>query len=163
MIKISPATSELQLQKIESLAETIWREHYIPIIGKEQVAYMLENFQSLAAMQSQIDEGYFYYSVYKNQEMVGYFSIQKRDDAMFLSKLYLLKSHRGEGLGKASMDYIHQQSKALKCAKITLTVNRHNKNTIRAYEALGFKNIGEKVTDIGNGFVMDDYLLEKKL
>lgn len=163
MIKISPVKTKAQLAQIEALAEIIWREHYTPIIGKEQVDYMLEKFQSVATMQSQIDEGYSYFLVEKNNKAVGYFSIQKREDAMFLSKLYVLKSDRGQGLGKASMDYITQQAKASGCAKISLTVNRHNNNTIRAYGALGFENVGELVADIGNGFVMDDYLLEKTL
>lgn len=163
MIKIGLATSNKQLKHIQSLADTIWREHYTPIIGNEQVDYMLDKYQSASAMKSQIEEGYSYYLVHKNEELVGYFSIQKRGDSMFLSKLYLLKSNRGQGLGKAAMDYINQQAKAMDCSRITLTVNRHNKNTIRAYGALGFSNIGEQVMDIGKGYVMDDYLLEKKL
>lgn len=163
MIKISLATSQEQLKQIETLADNIWREHYTPIIGKDQVDYMLEKFQSVNSMKSQIDEGYSYYLVHKNDNPVGYFSIQKRDNTMFLSKLYVLKSYRGQGLGKASMDYIHQKTRSMGCTKISLTVNRHNKNTIRAYSALGFENVGEKVADIGNGFVMDDYLLEKNI
>ena len=163
MIKISLVKTIEQLKQIEALAEIIWREHYTPIIGIEQVDYMLEKFQSVETMQSQIDEGYSYYLVHKNNTPVGYFSIQKRDDAMFLSKLYVLKFNRGQGIGKASMDYITQQAKATACSKITLTVNRNNENTINAYGALGFENVGELVADIGNGFVMDDYLLEKQI
>jgi len=163
MIKITSVTSTTLLQQIESLADIIWREHYTPIIGKDQVDYMLEKFQSVTAMHAQIEQGYAYFLVHKNGTAVGYFSIQKRDDTMFLSKLYVLKNYRGQGLGKASMDYIHQQAKAMGCNSISLTVNRHNKDTIRAYGALGFENVGEQIADIGNGFVMDDYLLKKKL
>ena len=163
MIKIGLAKSEQQLRQIESLAETIWREHYTPIIGRDQVNYMLYKYQSVSSMHAQIKEGYEYYLVHKNETPVGYFSIQKRDNAMFLSKLYVLKSHRGEGIGKASMDYIKEQAKALRCTKITLTVNRNNKDTILAYSALGFKNVGEQIADIGDGYVMDDYILDKVL
>ncbi len=163
MIKIGHVKSEKQLRQIESLADTIWREHYTPIIGEEQVDYMLYKFQSVSSMHSQIKEGYGYYLVHMNEIPVAYFSIQKRGDAIFLSKLYVLKTYRGQGLGKASMNYIIQQAKAMECSKITLTVNRHNENTINAYSALGFKNVGEKIADIGDGYVMDDYLLEKSL
>lgn len=163
MIKINLAKTEKHLQQIESLADTIWREHYTSIIGEEQVAYMLQKFQSVSAMNAQIKEGYDYYLVHKNETPVGYFSIQKRGKSMFLSKLYVLKLYRGQGIGKASMDYINEQAKAYGCKKITLTVNRNNENTIRAYGALGFKNVGEQMADIGEGFVMDDYILDKVL
>src|SRR5210317_552378 len=102
MIKITSVTSTTLLQQIESLADIIWREHYTPIIGKDQVDYMLEKFQSVTAMHAQIEQGYAYFLVHKNGTAVGYFSIQKRDDTMFLSKLYVLKNYRGQGLGKAS-------------------------------------------------------------
>ena len=155
--------TENQLAQIEVLADTIWREHYIPIIGKAQVDYMLTTFQSVESMQAQINAGYSYYIVEKNQTPVGYFSVEKREEALFLSKLYVLQSYRGQGIGRASMDYITQQARATACSKITLTVNRYNQNTIRTYEAFGFKNVGEQVADIGNGFVMDDYLFEKTI
>ena len=40
---------------------------------------------------------------------------------------------------------------------IWLTVNKHNDTSIRIYKRLGFRIVEELVTDIGSGFVMDDY------
>ena len=44
--------------------------------------------------------------------------------------------------------------------KITLTVNKYNFVAVCAYEKLGFTRIGEAETDIGDGYIMDDYLYE---
>ena len=43
---------------------------------------------------------------------------------------------------------------------IWLTVNKYNANTIAAYKKMGFETIGDGVTDIGSGYVMDDYFME---
>ena len=40
-------------------------------------------------------------------------------------------------------------------------VNKNNKDAIEKYIHLGFKQIDFVVPDIGNGYVMDDYVMEK--
>lgn len=163
MISIKVVDTPEQLKAIETLAKTIWTEHYTPIIGEDQVTYMLHKFQSVETMNTQIAEGYGYYSIeYKNQ-LKGYFSIQKRAHKLFLSKLYVLKSERGLGLGKTAMQFIIDQAKLLNCTCIALTVNRFNTNSINAYLKMGFENKGEVIQDIGQGYIMDDYILEKNL
>ena len=82
---------------------------------------------------------------------------------MFLSKLYVLRDFRGQGLGKTAMHFIENQAEQNNCSKITLTVNKYNTNSIKVYEKNGFINTGAVVIDIGNGFVMDDYTMEKIL
>ncbi len=42
-----------------------------------------------------------------------------------------------------------------------LTVNRNNTRSIAWYMRMGFKNVGATIQDIGGGFVMDDYRMEK--
>ena len=94
---------------------------------------------------------------------IGYFGICPKDDYLFLSKLYIKKDFRNLGCGKLAFNRIRQL--ALECAKnkIQLTVNKNNINTIKAYEKWGFKTIDSVVTDIGSGFVMDDYIMEYSL
>ena len=75
---------------------------------------------------------------------------------MFLSKLYVKKEFRHKGIGKA----VFEKIKDFGFDKIQLTVNKYNKNTIDAYLKYGFKIIDSVVSDIGNGFVMDDYIME---
>jgi ribosomal protein S18 acetylase RimI-like enzyme len=92
---------------------------------------------------------------------LGYLSFNKRNEELFLSKIYVLKESRGKGIGRKAMEFVTSVAKVSKCTKVALTVNRFNQNSIRAYESAGFEKKGELVQDIGNSFVMDDYLMEK--
>lgn len=147
---------------VEKLADDIWREHYTPIIGEDQVNYMLEKFQSFSAIETQIKEGAYYYLVYYMDSPVGYFSYYLQDNTLFLSKIYVDSKLRGTGLGRFSIDFIEQQAKERELDSITLTVNKNNSNTISAYKKMGFEIEEAIVMDIGNGFVMDDYKMIKR-
>jgi ribosomal protein S18 acetylase RimI-like enzyme len=161
MTNFSIATTKTQFADIAQLADIIWREHYIPIIGLEQVDYMIKNYQSAEAMYSQFIDGYRYFMIYCNDQFVGYISIKKEDKSLFLSKIYVSKEYRGKKIGKSSMDFVQEKALEMHCKSITLGVNRFNVNAIEAYKAMGFKIIEEMITDIGNGFIMDDYKMEK--
>lgn len=161
MINFLMATTKKQFSDIAQLADVIWREHYIPIIGLEQVDYMVKNFQSAEAMYAQFIDGYHYFMIYFNNHLVGYLSIKKEDETLFLSKIYVSKEYRGKKIGKSAMNFIEEKAIEMHCKSITLGVNRFNVSAIAAYKAMGFKIIGEMITDIGNGFIMDDYKMEK--
>tara|TARA_R110002049_G_scaffold309298_2_gene520487 strand:+ start:11333 stop:11824 length:492 start_codon:yes stop_codon:yes gene_type:complete len=163
MIEIKSALSNLDYTQIAVLANAIWREHYIPIIGKPQVDHMLEKYQSVAAIEKQIVEGTDYFLIIYDDISVGYMSIKPESEALFLSKFYILKAFRGRKTGKAALFFVEEEAKAQQLKAIRLTVNINNTNAIKAYEKLGFKNIGDLVTDIGNGFVMDDFEMLKVL
>lgn len=146
---------------IESLAKIIWNQHYTPIIGKDQVDYMLKKFQSNAAVKSDIKNGYTYYIAYLDGKPQGYCAI-KIDDGVFLSKFYVLKEARGKGVGKAMLRSVKDYSIQHGAKRIWLTCNKHN-STLDIYKNLGYEVTKSIVADIGNGYVMDDYVLEKKL
>jgi RimJ/RimL family protein N-acetyltransferase len=150
-----------QLDIVDALAIEIWHEHYEPIIGKQQVDYMVDKFQSKAAMQEQIKNGYIYYLVEEEGRKIGYIGIQPKEDELFLSKLYIKSSERGKGFGKKAVQFIGDLAREKKLKKITLTVNKGNVKSIAAYEKMGFRNLGSIVMDIGNGFIMDDFKMEK--
>jgi len=158
-LEIRKATSS-DLFVIEELAKIIWREHYTPIIGPNQVEYMLANFQSVPVMQQQIDNGYNYYLMIYRGEPVGYLSIRKDGDAVFLSKIYVLKDYRGKGIARKAMDFVVSETILAGLGLIRLTVNKNNTGSILAYEKMGFLNKGPKVTEIGGGYVMDDFVME---
>jgi len=82
---------------------------------------------------------------------------------LFLSKIYVLKHYRGKKIGKRAMAFVEEQAKSCQLKSIRLTVNKHNTDAIHAYQQLGFKNMGSVVLDIGNGFVMDDFEMEKHI
>lgn len=161
MITIKSATKTQEFEGLEKLADTIWRAHYIPIVGKPQIDYMLEKFQSVRSIQEQAASGYEYYTVFYEELPVGYMSIKPESRHLFLSKIYVLSAYRGKGIGKTMMQFILEKAKTYHLRSIRLTVNKYNINSIKAYEKMGFKNVGVLVTDIGNGFVMDDYEMIK--
>ena len=163
MINFTLANTEFDFNTIASLAEIIWKEHYTPIIGIEQVNYMLDKFQSPETIQEQILNGAKYYTIKFEGNAKGYLSISKKEDSLFLSKLYVLSSSRGKGIGKSAMQFIESESNRLGYNKISLTVNKYNKASIKAYEKMGFIKIKDLVIDIGRGFIMDDYYMEKQL
>lgn len=161
MINFKRATTKVHFDLIAKLAHDIWHEHYTPIIGKDQVNYMVNKFQTSEAMQQQAEEGYEYYLLEHQNNDVGYLAIEKRNNDLFLSKIYLLKSCRGKGFGKKAFNFIEKRANDLHCKSISLTVNKNNTNTIKAYQKLGFINTEAMTIDIGNGFVMDDYRMVK--
>jgi diamine N-acetyltransferase len=156
-------STEYQIEIVEALAREIWTEHYIPIIGKDQVDYMLATFQSRQAIREQIRTGVAYYLIQEGEASIGYIAVQPKGRELFLSKIYVKSSRRGLGYGKKAVQFAEKVAKGLDLNKIALTVNKNNVNSIKAYEKIGFKNVGSVIQDIGDGFVMDDYKMEKIL
>ncbi|MCP9198834.1 GNAT family N-acetyltransferase [Gramella sp. GC03-9] len=161
MFRIIPVTGTKTIEPVARLAREIWTEHYTPIIGKDQVDYMLDKFQSATAIRQQLDQAVKYFLLEQDEEPVGYLSYRLEKDHLFLSKIYVLKSQRGKGIGKKALEFLKEQAGISGIQKIKLTVNKYNSNSIRAYEKMGFVQVDAIVQDIGNGFVMDDYVLEK--
>ncbi|MDF2486989.1 MAG: family acetyltransferase [Herbinix sp.] len=163
-VEFEPASEEEQIKIVAVLAREIWHEHYEAIIGKEQVEYMVECFQSEKAIADQINSaGYEYYLLKSSEGYNGYFSYRKEEKELFLSKLYIAKRYRGRGYARKALELIEQTCRSNCLTKIRLTVNRNNENSIKTYERFGFDKAGTQVADIGGGFVMDDYIMEKTL
>lgn len=151
-----------QIKELCVLAKEIWNEYSICFISQEQIDYMLEKFQSEAVVKDQIKyQKYQYYFLEEDGENIGYFAVQRQKDNLFLSKIYIKKGFRGKGYGrKAFVNAIIPIAQELELPAITLTVNKYNFASIMAYEKLGFDRIDSKEFDIGNGYVMDDYIYQ---
>ena len=158
---IIEVSNEDQIKIVVSLAREIWSEYFIPIIGKEQVNYMLNKFQSKRAIADQIDsQGFLYFLIKEEENFIGYIGVQPRENELLFSKIYIKSSDRGKGYGKRALQFLKALARGKGLSKITLVVHKNNTNTIKVYEKLGFENLGTVVRDIGNGFVMDDYEME---
>ena len=139
------------------LATDILREHYDPILGKAQNDYMLEKFQSVEAINHQLESGYQYYFVKVDGRDIGFLAFYPRGEALYLSKLYLLKEERGKGYSRLMVDFIVGKAREVLFGSVELNVNKYN-DAIRAYESLGFKRVRAEKNDIGHGYFMDDYV-----
>jgi len=156
-------TSHEQRQDLSELASIIWNEYYSQLLSQQQIDYMLERFQSVTAIQEQMEQGYQYFFIVCNGYVAGYTAVKQEDDTLFLSKLYVIKESRGQGCGKAALQLIANIATERKLRSIWLTVNRDNASSIAVYERSGFSIIDEQVTDIGSGYVMDDFIMERRL
>jgi diamine N-acetyltransferase len=163
-IEFVPVTSPQHLDAVAELAREIWYEYYVPLIGRAQVDYMVSKFQSSAAMAQQIRDGYEYFLTERAGRRIGYCAIQVQPErqSLFLSKLYLLRDARRAGTGRLCMEFIEQLARRRGLQQVWLTVNKGNP-AVKAYERLGFRIAADLVMDIGGGFVMDDFRMEKPL
>jgi len=153
------------IRTVSKLAREIWTDHFTPIIGKPQVEYMLEKFQSSESIQNQISEGFEYYLARNENECVGYTALVTDlvDRKMMISKLYTLSEVRCTGVGTALLSHTENICSSRNISRLWLTVNKYNYGAISWYKHRGFVVTDAVKTDIGGGFYMDDYLMEKVL
>ena len=149
------------IKELAELASGIWHEYWPCLLAAEQIDYMVERFQSENAIIEQIkNENYTYFFILKDGIKCGYFGISRKEDYLFLSKLYLKKEYRHQGIGRLAFEKVIEIAKDFGYSSIKLTVNKNNKKTIDAYLKYRLAIIDKDVTDIGKGFVMDDYIME---
>lgn len=163
-MEIKVCETEEQVRTLAELASEIWHEYFVSIISTEQIDYMVEKFQSYQALKKAIaEEHYTYFLGYDKGEFVGFCGVKPDGDRLFLSKLYLHEKSRGRGLSsillKRAIDFAGELGKKA----IYLTCNKYNRNSLDIYAAKGFETIDSVKTDIGNGFIMDDYIMQLDL
>lgn len=148
------------VSELSIIASNVVKEHFDPIIGSAQNDYMISKFQSPQAIREQLTHGYRYYWLLEDDVKAGFCAFFPRNGKMYLSKFYILQAFRGRHLARKMFSFIVEETKAESLNKIFLNVNRENSSVIAVYEHLGFKKIREEKTDIGQGFYMDDYVME---
>ena len=149
------------IQTVGRLASQIWTEHYTPIIGPDQVRYMLETYHSAKVIGDQIrNEGYRYWVAEDDATPVAYCGAVAEEERLFLSKLYVLDSYRRHGIARQFLEILRGWCIETGLPRIQLTVAKRNTGSITAYEKLGFAIVDSINTDIGSGFFMDDYVME---
>lgn len=160
-MKILPAQKS-DISIIRELAQKSWEKAYSEILSQEQIEYMLGNMYSEKEISAQMENpNYHYFLISEEEQPLGFIGFEHHYEKSTtkLHRIYLLEEAKGKGLGKAAIDFLKTQTKNCKDNRIILNVNKNNiARTI--YEKLGFQVYDEGVFDIGNGFVMDDFLME---
>lgn len=165
-ISIKIAKTRIDAEILAQTAAEIWSEYYTPILGTPQIEYMLNNFQNEDKIFDDFTSGgYTYYMPYIEENLVGYAAVKPEPahKALFLSKLYIKKANRHCGVARHLIELLSESVKNEHYCTVWLTVNKNNTASIAAYKELGFKVSEELTTDIGGGFVMDDYKMELDL
>jgi diamine N-acetyltransferase len=161
MLQLKKATNA-DLPIIENLARDIWQDHYVPMIGQAQVDYMLARFYSAEAIAKQTEEGQVFWMILKDNHPEGYIAISKKEDgSYFLNKFYLSTALQGRGIGATIFSEILHLYRD--CSTIRLQVNKKNYKSINFYFKVGFIIESLLVLDIGEGFVMDDFIMVKRV
>ena len=157
----TPATAT-DIPTLRTLADTIWHACYPGIITHAQIDYMLGRMFAAAVIQRELAAGVRWELAHLDGEPIGFLSCthDAMQQLLKLNKLYLLPAHHGRGHGRAMLEHVKTFAVELCATRILLTVNKANARALRAYERAGFRTIDAIVTDIGGGFVMDDFVME---
>ena len=147
---------------VSELAVQIWNECYKDIVSQEQIDYMLNTYHSRESIEKEMDEGYEFIIMKEGDMNIGYLSFHDEGDKVYISKLYLLKEYRGKGYGRKMFEIVDNYAREKGIHKEYLRVHKNNP-TVEIYKRNGFEIVDSVCADIGNGFFMDDYFMEKRI
>jgi ribosomal protein S18 acetylase RimI-like enzyme len=160
-----PATTQNQLAEIQALAYKIMPEYYDGLIPREHNLYFLEKYQTVPALQQQLANSAEYYFICTPQnDVTGYLALEPyaTEGHTLLSKLYLLKAHRGKGYGALAINFSITRAAALGLPTLQLSVIQNNPDSIRFYERHGFAIIGEIIRSFETGHRIPNYIMQRK-
>lgn len=154
-----------EAEALSALAARIWRHHYPPIIGSAQTEYMLAQRYVPDAIRRELACGDAWWDVLRDgPDMVGFAStLLAADGELKLDKLYVVPERQRQGLGGMLIAHACDRAARLGCSAVILAVNKHNSAAIAAYRKHGFAVREAVVKDIGGGFVMDDYIMVRRV
>ena len=147
--------------EIQRLARLIWDEAYGELLTKEQIEYMLPMMYSEGVIGEELLSGTVWELILADDTPCGYLSYGLSEgNSVKLFKIYIVKALRGTGIAADSLSRVKEYAARNGRGYVFLTVNKNNARAIRAYEKNGFGITASVVTDIGQGFVMDDYIMK---
>ncbi|MBS62545.1 GNAT family N-acetyltransferase [Salinisphaera sp.] len=163
---LKPATGAADHQHLGELAHRIWHQHYPGIISREQIDYMLASQYTVHALADQQAQGTRFVLAWVGDTPAGFAAVspdEQAGDIAWLDKLYLLAENRGQGIGGQLIGWARETAGTLDARALCLRVNRDNAASVAMYRHAGFEIEREDVKSIGNGFVMDDYVMRLPL
>ena len=151
------------IETIRSLCIEVWPQTYAPILSAAQIDYMLKEMYSEEALQKQMEEAQQFLIVYNAAHPIGFASYSEVQRQVYkLNKLYILPTQQGRGIGRQVIQYVIDAILPAGATALQLNVNRYNAAKI-CYERLGFAVVRSEDIPIGNGYFMNDYIMEKPL
>jgi len=155
--------SDPNFTSIRAIAQEVWPIAYGAILSEEQLAYMMEMMYSIPSLQKQANEkGNHFILAVEDETPLGFAAYELDYDQTKktkIHKIYILSNQQGKGIGRLLIDYIKQQARQNNQETLLLNVNKNNVAR-HFYQKLGFSISYEEVIDIGQGYVMDDYVME---
>jgi ribosomal protein S18 acetylase RimI-like enzyme len=165
MVQLRQIAKE-ELFKVQGIAHQTWPSTFGAILSVEQIDYMLHWMYDLQLLESQVEKGHTFLIAEAQETAIGFAGFElfyKEGTKAKLHKLYLLPSSHGKGTGKALLQEVASRARAAGQQILTLNVNKDNQKAIDFYTSQGFVEIYKEVIDIGNGYVMDDAVMDLPL
>ncbi|QIY90976.1 GNAT family N-acetyltransferase [Chryseobacterium gallinarum] len=162
-MKLIKAT-EKDIPLIQDLARRSWKSAYAEILSEEQMEYMLSGMYSDTEITAHLRSPDYHYYLIRDEDKDSYggfigYQHNYEEKTTKLHRIYLVPESKGKGLGKEALLFLNRKVSESGNKRIILNVNKHN-SARKFYESQGYRVYDEGVFDIGNGFVMDDYLME---
>ena len=153
-----------EVDAVSALARVVWQATYPALISQAQIEYMLADRYAAERIRAQLgDARHAWWGAHADAALAGFAHASLDDADAKLDKLYVHPDHQRRGIGGALLAVAADWARAQHARRLWLQVNRGNAPAIAAYQKHGFRMIESRVFDIGNGFVMDDHVMEKIL
>lgn len=165
MLKIRQLVKE-ELTKVQSIAHRTWPSTFANILSPEQIEYMLNWMYDLKMLESQLEKGHTFLLAEEDGKELGFagFELNNTEGPKAkLHKIYLLPEAQGKGAGKALILEVADRARNAGQKSLLLNVNKYNQKAIDFYTRIGFNELYKEVIDIGNGYIMDDVVMELSL
>ena len=162
-LRIAPL-AQGDIDAVIALAGVIWRRHYPGIISMEQIDYMLAQRYTPAIIRAQMQSGSAWWDqALLHGRMIGFAQYELCGRSMKLDKVYLREEYQRQGYGGRMLAHVEDAARGRGAGAVRLNVNKHNLKSIAAYRKNGYEVVETVVVDIGGGYVMDDYVMQKQL
>lgn len=164
-MQIVEATTD-HIYNIQVLSNVIWPATFSNILSQEQISYMMDMMYSTSSLEKQINElDHHYLLAEEDGEYLGYLSYElnyKGTPITKIHKIYVLPSIQGKGVGRLFIDAVSKLALKNNNTLLSLNVNRYNR-AIDFYKRMGFDFFASENIEIGNGFLMEDFVMNKDL
>jgi len=153
-----------ELVHVQDIVYRTWPDTYGKILSRQQIDYMLQLFYNLPALEKSMEQDHLYHVFFEDGIPLGFIDVQPNTlpEALKLHKLYVLPDNHGKRIGKQLFQKAEEIAKVHGMKRLYLNVNRSN-NAIEFYRAMGLQVLKEEDVDIGNGYLMEDFVMEKIL
>ena len=148
---------------IQALSDKAWPHTFRDLLSPDQIVYMMEMMYSTESLKKQLSELNHHYLLAKDDDgYLGYVSYEvnyKNSGLTKVHKIYIDPEAQGKGVGRFFIEYVSVIARNQNSKGLSLNVNKYNENAIGFYRRMGFDIHHSEENDIGDGFIMDDYVM----
>ncbi len=153
-----------ELFLVREIVYQTWPHTYGQILSPAQIEYMLDTFHNISYLEQNMRDGHEFYVYFDNAKPLGFIGLHPNAEpnSVKLNKLYVLPESQGKSVGRKLFEKAEEVTLEHGMNRIFLNVNRFNKAS-EFYKNMGMSVFKEEDVDIGNGYLMEDFVMEKIL